>query len=289
MRKILGALIVVTLLLGGSRTYAQSYFTSNEYGISLGASQYFGDLNENYGFHTVAPAYGVFMRRRMSSYIALKLVADYTRVGYDDKYNTIPYEVARNLNFKSNVVEFGAQAEFNFFRFITGDRSFRFTPYLTGGIGAFYYNPYTTYNGKTYDLRPLGTEGQNTGLYNGRKYSSFAVYFPVGAGVKYWLAPGINLSFEVADRLTTTDYLDDVSQTYVGADKFARTTVLNPSRALQDRSVEIAGNPELGREGKQRGNSSSRDQYLMAMFSISFNLTTYKCPAFMGTELIKTY
>ncbi len=289
MRKLLVPVILIAFLVTGNSSLAQSFFTANEYGIAVGASQYFGDLNENYGFKTVNMAYGIYGRRRMNSYIALKLSGNYTQVGYDDKFNTIPYKVSRNLNFKSKVIEASFQAEFNFFRFITGDRSFRFTPYLTGGIGAFYYNPYTTYNGYTYDLRPLGTEGQNTGQYDSRKYTSIAVCFPIGAGIKYWLAPGVNLSFEIVDRLTTTDYLDDVSQTYVGADKFPRSTALNPAKSLQDRSIEISGNPELGRVGKQRGNSSSSDQYLMAMFSISFNFTTYKCPAFMSRDLIKTY
>ena len=37
----------------------------------------------------------------------------------------------------------------------------------------------------------------------------------------------------------------------------------------------------LGRAGKQRGNSASKDQYLMFTFSISFQLKTYKCPTYL--------
>lgn len=289
MRKYQVLVAALVASLGMGKAHAQStFYTANEYGLSIGATQYFGDLNENYGFNTIAPAYGIYIRRRMNSYIALKLSGFYTSVGYDDKYNTVPYMVSRNLNFKSNIFEVSAQAEFNFFRYITGDRTFRFTPYLTGGIGAFYYNPYTTYRGSKYYLQPLGTEGQNAG-YNDRKYSNYSVCFPIGAGVKYWLRPGVNLTFEIVDRLTLTDYLDDVSTTYVGADKFPRTTVNNPAKALQDRSVELANTTELGRSGKQRGNASSKDQYLMAVFSISFNFTTYRCPAFMGKDLIPSY
>ena len=288
MRKI----YLICIFIASLSTYtarAQSYFTSNELGIAVGASQYFGDLNENYGFHTIAPSYGIYMRRRMSSYIALKAVANYTKIGYDDKYNTsVPFELERNLNFKSNIFEVAVQAEFNFFRFITGDKNYRFTPYLTGGIGVFYYNPYTTYKGIEYDLRPLGTEGQNAGFAD-RKYSKFSGCVPIGAGVKYWLAPGVNLTFEIADRITFTDYLDDVSATYVGAEKFPQTTYNKPARAIQDRSTEINSGVPLGRAGKQRGNSSSQDQYLMAIFSISFHFTTYKCPASMNRDFISTY
>jgi hypothetical protein len=83
--------------------------------------------------------------------------------------------------------------------------------------------------------------------------------------------------FQIVHRITTTDYLDDVSTTFVGIDKFP---VLNgqPSVAgiLQDRSFET-GTP-IGTEGIQRGFSKQKDQYLMAEVGISFSISTYKCP-----------
>lgn len=255
---------------------AQRYFTALEVGFSGGGSQYFGDLNEHYGFQSIGGAGGIYARERLNSYIALKAVTNFTYVGYNDSYNTDPYDKLRNLNFKSNVVEVVAQAEFNFFAFITGDKQHRFTPYLTGGIGAFFYDPYTTYNGTTYFLRNLGTEGQNSGFAQ-HKYTSVATCFPIGAGVKFWIKGGVNVAFEVADRLTTTDYLDDVSSTYVGPDKFNNNPV---AAALQDRSQGQI----LGRAGKQRGNTASSDQYLMAMVSLTFNFTSYKCPSFMKND-----
>ena len=139
-----------------------------------------------------------------------------------------------------------------------------------------------------YDLRPLGTEGQNAG-YDGRKYTSISGYVPIGAGVKYWLWAGVNVSFEIADRITFTDYLDDVSATYVGAEKFPKLSYTKPAIAIQDRSTEVNGGTPLGTAGKQRGNASSRDQYIMGIFSISFHFTTYKCPASMNRDYISTY
>ena len=254
---------------------AQSYYTNVEIGVAAGASQYFGDLNQNYGLKTVTTAGGLYVRKRMSPYIALKVVANYTKVSYNDKYNTDAYELARNLNFTSTVFEIAAQAEFNFFKFVTGDPLYRFTPFLTGGIGAFYYNPYTTYNGTKYYLRPLGSEGQNTGM--GSRYTNVSACFPIGAGIKYWIKSGVNLTVEIADRLTTTDHLDDVSSVYAGAGNFPANSV---AALLQDRSP----NQTLGQQGKQRGNTSSYDQYMLAMVSISWNFTSYKCPAFMEID-----
>src|SRR5437764_1273469 len=100
MRKALAAAVFFLGFFQGFMALGQTYFTSIEVGIAAGASQYFGDLNDNYGFKTINPAGGVYARKHLNQYISIKGVANYTRVGYDDKYNGFdPYEQLRNLNF----------------------------------------------------------------------------------------------------------------------------------------------------------------------------------------------
>lgn len=277
---------VSALLLFFAKAEAQNYYSGSEYGVSFGASQYFGDLNDEYGFRFIRPALGGFVRYHLNPYISLKGGLNYTHVGYYDKYSSNVYNQKRNLSFQSDIFEAVLQAEFNFFRFTTGEVGNRWTPYLTGGIGAFYYDPWAEFNGKKYNLRKLGTEGQNAG-FDDRKYSKFAMCFPVGAGFKYWLRPGLNLGFEISNRLTTTDYLDDVSTTYVGSNYFPNDPqIQNPAYYLQDRSLEVDPSNPLGRAGKQRGNSSTKDQYLMFVFNLSFQLKVYKCPAYMNRGIM---
>lgn len=274
--------LLFALIISFQKTNAQNYFSGSEYGISVGASQYFGDLNDEYGLKFIRPALGGFARLHLNPFIAAKASVNYTRVGYNDKFSSNPYNQKRNLNFQSDVFEATLQAEFNFFRFSTGEIGNRWTPYLTGGIGVFYYNPFTEYDGKKYYLRPLGTEGQNAG-FDDRKYNKFSICFPVGVGFKYWIRPGLNFGFEIADRLTTTDYLDDVSTTYVGSNYFPTDPQTpNPAYILQDRSLEANAADPLGRPGKQRGNSSTKDQYMMFLFHLSFQLKVYKCPEYMN-------
>ncbi len=284
---MLKRLFLLILLFSLQRSAkAQYYFRGSEYGIAAGGSQYFGDLNEDYGFKFVRPAFGAFVRLHLNPYISIKGAVNYTRVGYADKYSSNPYNQKRNLSFQSNVFEAVVQAEFNFFRFTTGEVGNRWTPYLTGGVGAFYYNPFTELDGKKYYLKPLGTEGQNS-IAGNRAYHKVAMCFPVGVGFKYWLRPGMNIGFEVADRLTLTDYLDDVSTTYVGSNYFPNDPqTQNPAYYLQDRSIEIDPSDPLGRPGKQRGNSSTKDQYLMFMVNLSFQLRVYKCPAYMNRGIM---
>lgn len=278
MQKAYKILIFISSLLAISPAHSQEFFTGTEYGISAGGSQYFGDLNENYGLNYIRPAVGAFIRYQLNPFIAIKGVVNFTHIGYDDKFSSNPFNQERNLNFQSDIAELGAQAEFNFFRFSTGEAGSRFTPYLTGGIGIFYYDPYTFWNDEKYYLRKIGTEGQNVG-YGDRKYKPYSVCFPVGFGVKYWLFPGFNIGAEIADRLTLTDYMDDVSTTYVGANNFPTfPNNPNPAYYLQDRSIETHPDNPLGRAGKQRGNASTKDQYMLFMINISFQLKTYRCP-----------
>jgi hypothetical protein len=280
MRKFfLSALLSFSCFFG---LHAQTYYSTTEFGIAAGGSQYFGDLNDQYGFKFIRPAVGGFVRYHLNPYISLRGNLLYTHVGYADKYSSNPYHLKRNLSFQSPIYEGSLQAEFNFFRYHTGERGSRFTPYLTGGVGVFYYNPYAFIGERKYYLRPLGTEGQFSG-YPDRQYSKFSVCFPVGVGIKYWLRPGINLGVEITDRLTLTDYLDDVSNTYVGSNNFpTNASNPNPGYLLQDRSIEIDPNTPLGRPGKQRGTSSTKDQYMMFLINLSFQLKVYKCPAYMS-------
>jgi hypothetical protein len=269
------------MLTLGLPALGQQFYSSSEWGFQLGGSTYFGDLNPNYGMKYIRPGGGVFYRYQFNPYIDLRAVVNYTKVGYDDAFSNNDFQKQRNLSFRSNILEVAVIGEFNFFWFETGNREHRFTPYLAGGIGAFYFEPTAQYSGRSYKLRLLGTEGQNTKEFAGRKYKPYSICFPVGAGFKYWIRPGMNFSFEVLNRFTLTDYMDDVSNTYIGADHFI-SDPMRPSVAsrLQDPSLPVNGT-KLGRAGKQRGNNATKDQYLMVQLSLSFQLKTYKCPSYL--------
>jgi Domain of unknown function (DUF6089) len=256
------------------------YVQQGEFGISAGAAHYFGDLNTRAALNRPKPAVGVFFRKQFGNYIGLRVSAHYAQLGYSDVYSKNQYQKLRNLSFNSNIWEVAMQGDFNFFQFIPGNPDYAFTPYITLGAGIFTYDPYAYLNGKKEFLRPLGTEGQTLGYQGRKQYSTMAFCFPLGAGVKYNVNEKINLSFEIAQRFTTTDYLDDVSTTYIGAGRFGFLPNGDPTtaRLLQDRSYELDANNIIGVEGRQRGWSKQKDQYIMAEIGISFNISSYRCP-----------
>ncbi len=278
--KVITALLFSSITINVSAQLYNEYVQQGEFGITAGAAHYFGDLNNRAAINRPKPAVGIFFRKQFTNYVGLRVGAHFAQLGYSDIYSKNEFQKKRNLSFNSNIWELALQGDFNFFKFMPGDPYHSFTPYVTLGVGIFSYDPYAYLKGSKEFLRPLGTEGQFTNIaeYAGRKYGTMAFCFPLGVGVKYNLTNSINLSFEITNRFTTTDYLDDVSTTYVGADKFDPVSAA-VARQLQDRSVEIDPNNPIGIEGRQRGWSKQKDQYVIAEIGVSFNLSGYKCPS----------
>jgi len=278
--KILALLCIQAIAYqAGAQRY--DYIQQGEFGITAGAAHYFGDLNTRAAINRPKPALGIFFRKQFGNYVGMRISAHYAQLGYSDIYSKNDYQKTRNLSFNTNVWEIALQGDFNFFKFIPGDPEHLFTPYVTLGVGVFTYDPYAYLNGQKEFLRPLGTEGQVMG-YNGRKpYSTMAICVPLGVGVKYNISDRMNLSFEITQRFTNTDYIDDVSTTYVGASRFQPLPNGLPSAAglLQDRSFELNPNNVLGVEGRQRGWSKQKDQYIIAELGLSLNIGSYRCPA----------
>jgi hypothetical protein len=254
-----------------------------EFGVQFGAAHYFGDLNPNSRLNRPKLAGGIFFRKMINEYVAVRLGVNFAQLGYSDVYEKKnEFRRRRNLSFNTNIWELMLQGDFNFFKFNPANPDERFTPYLTFGAGIFGYNPYAYLGDKKYFLQPLGTEGQGSITNPSLKpYSTTAIAIPVGLGIKYSINEKFNINFEIAHRFTTTDYIDDVSTSYAGSAAFPSFGG-NPSAAffLQDRSYET-GTP-IGKQGFQRGFSRQRDQYIMAMVGITFNFSSYKCPTSSG-------
>jgi Domain of unknown function (DUF6089) len=278
------ATVCVSLFFYMGATSQDAVVQEGEFGIGLGAGHYFGDINTKAKLNRAKVAGSIFFRKNFGNYIAVRLGASYARLGYSDIYNSHnKYMESRNLSFNSNVWELALQGDFNFFRFMPGEPQYSFTPYVTLGAGIFSYDPYAYLQGRKVYFRqlPIGTEGQNSTLYPDRKsYSSMAICIPFGGGIKYALNDRINIAFEVLHRFTNTDYLDDVSTTYVDPSIFPLNPDGSPSDAqlLYDRSYEITTPPIGSVIGRQRGQSKQKDQFVTAMVHLTFNLQSYKCP-----------
>ena len=263
-----------------------TYVHEGEFGVSIGAGHYFGDLTTGMKIYNLKPklAAGAYFQKQFNNYVGLKIGANYCFLGYADKYssyiNDRPKKF-RNLSFNTDLWELNISGSFNFFRFQPGFREYSFTPYVSLGIGVFSYDPYAFLGNQQYMLRPLGTEGQNDKINypNLNPYGTMAMCFPLAFGMKYNISDKINIFGELSYRFTTTDYLDDVSGNYA-PDAFPNDANGNSSVGflLQDRSYEWG--VSSGIKGRQRGNSLQKDGYATAQIGISFNLSSYRCPTY---------
>ncbi|MFY7651667.1 MAG: DUF6089 family protein [Chitinophagaceae bacterium] len=277
-------LVVSFLFLIGISSKAQqieSFYHSAEFGVSVGAAHYFGDLNPSNNFIPgLRPklSAGIFVSKQLSDYIAIKASGSYAFLGYSDTYSKYSAYRSRNLSFNTHLWEVAVQGTFHFFRFVPTYPEHRFTPYVSLGVGLFTYNPYAFFRGNKYYLRNIGTEGQQNSLISGvQPYSRVALSFPLSIGVKYALNSKMNVFSELCFRFTNTDYLDDVSGVYAH-NAFNANSI---GYLLQDRSFEVSNNGQnLFSTGKQRGNSTQKDAFVTMQVGISFNIQSYRCPTF---------
>jgi hypothetical protein len=278
-------------------SYGQYYFSANnkeepellwEVGGAAGAMNCLTDLGGRKGvgkkfikdinWNKTQFCGSFFVSSTWHALIAIRLEGTWGQVTADDNVLNNVTGVAkgrylRNLSFRSIIAELVLLAEFHpLFLIIADDApSPLFSPYLTGGIGVFYYNPQAKLNNNWVDLRSLHTEGEGFREYPDRPvYKPSTWCIPIGAGIKYDAARLVNLRFEIVYRITGTDYLDDVSQNYIDPALFK--SYLPASQAalavqLADRTAAINSGIQ-NKSGNKRGNPKDKDAY----FSFSFKL-----------------
>ncbi len=243
----------------------------------IGASYYFGDLNTNYDLSMPGLAGGVIGRFNFNNRLAFKFGGNIGTIMGNDAVSKNPFERARNLSFKSAIVEGLAQLEFNFLPYTHGSSDEFFTPYLFAGLNVFHFNPKTELNGEWIELRPLGTEGQ----FKGEEYYAVNAGLVYGGGFKIDLSYEWSINIEISARALFTDYLDDVSGFYANQDQLRRSRG-ELAATLADRSIIIPGVNEgpLGQSGRQRGSNSSNDSYVMIGVGIVYYFGDLKCPTY---------
>ncbi|NML23758.1 porin family protein [Pseudoflavitalea sp. G-6-1-2] len=263
MRKLL-----VWCLLLPAAGYSQSKFSLNLFG---GFSSYQGDLQDKrFTLDQSNLAIGAGLQYDFTPNLAVRLGFVYGKLEADDKQNS-GLRRLRNLNFQTSLFETHLLMQYTLFDLSEK----RISPYVFGGAALFHFNPYThDLNGNKYYLKPLSTEGQ--GIIAGRdEYSLTQFAIPFGVGVKFQVSEKVGLGFEVGLRKTFTDYIDDVSTTYV--DQFQLAAAKGP---MGTKAVELAyrgdelkeGNPVYPDAGTVRGGSKQKDWYYFTGLTLSIRL-----------------
>ncbi|WP_298715457.1 DUF6089 family protein [Chitinophaga sp.] len=263
MKKITG---IVLLLAAPFVSKSQDWHI----GGTAGISNYNGDLTEKrIDFKHIGPMIGLQVKRDINRWLTLRGGVTFGLVSGDDKDSEGIGRRARNLSFKSPVFEGHVGAELNILDI--DDKGF--TPYIFGGVGLFGFNPSANdVNGNRIYLQPLGTEGQGLAQCpeRGSLYSLAQVAIPFGAGFKYLLSDKFTIGLEVGLRATFTDYLDDVSTTYVDQN----TLLAERGQLAVDmawRGDELHGG-SYPLDGAQRGSDKNKDWYAFSGVTFMYRL-----------------
>lgn len=244
-----------------------------EVGGGAGVSYYFGDLNTRFNLSKPGLSLGISGRYNFNSRICLKFSGTFGQVSADDANSSNVYEKRRNLNFKSNIWDGTAQCEFNFLPYIHGSKDNFFTPYVLAGFSVFKFNPKGRLNGSWYELASLGTEGQ----FRGEEYYTTQAGLTYGAGFKVDLNADWSMNIEFSGRKLYTDYLDDVSTVYPNNHDLERSKG-KLAAELSDPSLLGPDGLKLGIEGRQRGNSNTKDTYVFVGVSFMYYFSSLECP-----------
>lgn len=271
MRRLL---LLISLLTISQPLFAQKLLERSELGLTGGGMNYLGDLNNQSMFGKVNPAAGLLLRLNLDTRWALSLGGSY---GHIEGGNPDHIKL-RNLSFRSAITEVYLRTEFNFFPYGIRSATFkRATPYIFCGFGVFHFNPMAQYTdpasgqSEWYALQPLGTEGQGSKAYPNRvKYQLTKLCMPFGIGYRWRVSENMHLTLEYGWRKTWTDYLDDVSTTYVGSQVLGDGTSSTMAAVLADRSGEVSPG-YVNASGIKRGDDSLNDWYSYFNVCITFS------------------
>lgn len=307
MKKILILICSILLLTFTSqKAQAQYYFYNDNYydnymlyeiGGSLNAMNCLTDLGgkkgigarffKDFNIGKTHLSGGLFFSALYKSALGVRIEGTYGKISADDAVLKGVTGIAsarynRNLNFRSTIAEISAMAEIHplyiFIDWAERDEAPpRYSPYLLAGVGYFSYNPQGQVPGtnRWVDLQPLSTEGQGFSNHPDRlKYKLKQVNFPVGFGIKHDISRTLNLRLEGIYRILNTDYLDDISKTYINPADFTNTSGFSATKAalalqMADKQIVSKTNP-LG--GSKRGSPAEKDAYFSLNFKVSIVL-----------------
>ncbi|MDQ2752546.1 MAG: DUF6089 family protein [Bacteroidota bacterium] len=245
-----------------------------QFGVTGGAMNCLTDLGgKSQVFKTSKPAGGFYIGALYQQTIGARLQIVWGSVGADDKYARDPAVRQRNLNFASTISEISLLGEFHPLSLLPSV-NFPVSPYLLAGVGTFSFSPYTQLNGATVFLQPLHTEGEGFPETGRPNYKLTQFMIPVGAGLSYQISPFFTVKGELIYRFLNTDYLDDVSTSYIDPglfDKYLTPVEAALAKQLYYRSNQLTGNSSKPLAGTPRG-GSAKDAYYTVNITVEISL-----------------
>lgn len=181
-------LFIILSLLGAYTAQSQIH----ELGVTVGGSNYIGDIGSTKYINPTDMAYGFQYRWNKSPRHSWRVNYTYIPISAKDSDSDMPFRKARGLQTKNKINELMLGLEFNFFEFDLHNDWFAFTPYVHTGIAGFSYRDsyFNQYNKQI------------------ERETEYSLAIPITLGVKALINKKLVISAEVGARYSFTDNLD---------------------------------------------------------------------------------
>jgi Domain of unknown function (DUF6089) len=161
----------------------------HEFGLGVGATNYKGDFtNDNFELKNFLPAAILYYKNNITPAFGMRYHFLAGGIKATDSKSKDPVYNQRDQSFTNIIYEGALQIEYNFLNYRSPSNKLKWTPYFIGGLGIFYFSPYS--NSTSTTIQPC---------------------IPVGAGFRFSMKENWNVSVELAARKTFTDLLDNTS------------------------------------------------------------------------------
>ncbi|GAA4001484.1 DUF6089 family protein [Hymenobacter fastidiosus] len=293
--------LALALALVSTEASAQQFSKRKQYntvGVSLNAMNYFGDIVPKASipslrFAATRPNIGVNFSHRFAPRVSARVALAYGRItGEDSKAadktdGDARFRYHRNMNFRNDIVELSAVGVFDL---IANRNNYikrpDFVPYVFAGVAVFHHNPKGLIGnnapsgldkGSYVKLQSLETEGVS--------YNLTQVSLPFGGGVRYKLNRSFDIGLEIGWRKTFTDYLDDVSQTYLSDTELGATNsakyYFGKGITRTDDITPSTPYTNFNAAGSMRGKGNEKDWYIVTGVNLNYILApSVKSPKF---------
>jgi hypothetical protein len=253
--------------------WAQKYRSSSNKAkgieINFGGSNMLGDLGgadgsgtnglKDFDKEAIRSTFGASFIMKVSKSVSVKPNIQFTSLHGSDAYTLDVWRRERNITVNTNVISLATMVELNVP--ISRTTAFGSGPsiFMSTGLGAIFFNPKAIYNGASYNLHAIGTEGPQA-------YSRFALNIPLSAGFRYAIDRSNSIGVELQSNNAFTDYLDDVSHTYYDNDK-----ILTDQGEVGAQLADPNLSGRKHRAGDHRGNPREKDIYVL--FTLHYRYT----------------
>ena len=266
-------MLVFSLHATTLEVWAQKYRSSSNKAkgieVNFGGSNMLGDLGgadgpgsnglKDFDKEAIRSTFGASFIMKVSKSVSIKPNIQFTSLHGSDAYTLDVWRRERNITVNTNVISLATMVELNVP--ISRTTAFGSGPsiFMSTGLGAIFFNPKAIYNGASYNLHAIGTEGPQA-------YSRFALNIPLSAGFRYAIDRNNSIGVELQSNNAFTDYLDDVSLTYYDNDKILSD---QGEVAAQLADPNLSGRKR--RAGSGRGNPREKDIYVL--FTLHYRYT----------------